>query len=96
MSHEYDVTFDSSFNDFPAHDCHRLLVQILGWKTENNNFKNHENKNYIHDWNHFKPQTKIYAVDTPKIRIFGESMNHTLKRDPWISNTVYLSKLSEQ
>ena len=77
MSHEYDVTFDSSFNDFPAHDCHRLLVQILGWKTENNNFKNHENKNKIYDWNHFKPQKSLKLI-LRKFRIFrGINEPHT-------------------
>ena len=75
------VTFDSGFDDFPAHDCHRLLVQILWWKTKNNNFKNYENKNFIHDLNHFKPQTKIYEVDAPKIRIFrGINEPHTKER----------------
>ena len=78
MSHEYDVTFDSSFNDFPAHDCHRLLVQILGWKTENNNFKNHENKNKIYDSNHFKPRKSLKLI-LRKFGSFGESTNHTLK-----------------
>ena len=76
------VTFDSCFDDFPSHDCHRLLVQILGWKTENNNFKNQEIKAIFMIQINSNRRPKSMKLMLRKFGSFGESTNHTLKRDP--------------